>query len=356
MILNDLNKIKKLDKGDAKESIKLLPDQVKHVLQDSRLINIPKDYSKINQVIVHGMGGSNIGARIIKSVFSDQIKFPINISAGYKVPAYVDKNTLYILSSYSGTTEEVLSVYKEVKKRGAKILAITAHGNGKLEKLMIKDKIYGYIFNPEFNPAGQPRLALGYSVFGIASMLSNAGLFKINESEIKNIVSNLEKFNKKLIPEVNAKNNLAKNIAVKLQDKQIVLVGAEFLEGNIKTLRNQICETSKNFTSYLTLPDLNHFAMESLGNPKSNINNLVFFFIDSDLYHPRIKKRSILTKEVVNKNKIKIVDHKLFGKTKLAQSFELLQLGTWISYYLGMLNGVDPVSIPWVDWFKKELK
>jgi len=356
MILNNLNKIKKLDKGNAMGSINLLPSQIKQVVGEMNLIKIPKNYSKINQVVVHGMGGSNIGARIIKSVFSDKIKAPINITSGYEIPAYVNKNTLYVLSSYSGTTEEVLNVYEKIKKRGAKIIAITSRGKGGLEKLMIKDNIPGYIFKPKFNPADQPRLGLGYSIFGMAVMFDKAGLFKINKDEIKNIIRSLENFNKKLIPEINSKNNLAKQIAIKLYNKQIILVGAEFLEGNIKTLRNQICETSKNFTSYLTLPDLNHFAMESLSNPRSNKNNLVFFFIDSDLYHPRIKKRSILTKEVIKKNKIKIVDHELSEKTKLSQAFELLQLGTWISYYLGILNKVDPVSIPWVDWFKKELK
>ena len=43
------------------------------------------------------------------------------------------------------------------------------------------------------------------------------------------------------------------------------------------------------------------------------------------------------------------------GKTKLEQSMELLQLGTYISYYLGILNGINPSPTPWVDWFKDNL-
>lgn len=356
MNLDNLQKIKELDTGQVAESISLLPDQVRQVLHEARLIKVPQEYGKVTQVVVNGMGGSNIGARIIKSAFSDQIKAPISIAPGYQVPAHVNKNTLYIISSYSGSTEEPLSVYKEVKKRGAKIMAITSYGKGKLGKLMIKDNIPGYIFKPKFNPSDQPRLGLGYTLFGIAVMLAKAGLFKIQAKEIEDIIANLEIWDRKLRPIIKTQNNKAKQLAMKLCGKVPTLIAAEFLIGNIKALRNQMSENSKHFPNYLTLPDLNHFAMEGLAYPASNKRTLIFVFFDSKLYHPRIQKRSQLTKQVVRKNNIEIVEHTLRGETKLTQSFEMLQFGTWITYYLGMLNGVDPVNIPWVDWFKKELK
>ncbi len=363
MNLDNINQFKKLDTGKVAESISLLPDQVRQVLHEARLIKVPREYSKVTQVVVNGMGGSNIGARIIKSAFSDQIKVPISITPGYQVPAHVNKSTLYIISSYSGTTEEPLSTYKEAKKRGAKIMAITSHGRGsgktgvnKLEQLMIKDNIPGYIFKPEFNPSGQPRLGVGYTLFGIAVMIAKAGLFKIEAKEIEDIIASLEIWDRELRPVIKTKNNKAKQIAIKLYNKVPTLIAAEFLIGNVKALRNQMSENSKHFPNYLTLPDLNHFAMEGLAYPASNKRTLVFVFFDSELYHPRIQKRSQLTKQVVRKNNIEVVEHTLQGKTKIAQSFEMLQLGVWITYYLGMLNGVDPINIPWVDWFKKQLK
>ena len=53
---------------------------------------------------------------------------------------------------------------------------------------------------------------------------------------------------------------MAKQIAIKLHNKQPIMIAAEFLIGNVRTLRNQMCENSKHFATYLTLPDLNHFA------------------------------------------------------------------------------------------------
>ncbi len=357
MNLDNLKQIKKFDKGRVAESISLLPDQIRQVLGEARLIKIPREYSKVTQVVVNGMGGSNLGAGIIKAVFSGQIKVPISIVPGYNVPFHVNKNTLYIISSYSGTTEEPLSVYKEVKKRGVKILAITSGSKkSKLAKLMIKDNIPGYIFKPTYNPSSQPRLGLGYAIFGLAVILAKAGLFKIKIDEIKDLIAKLEIRDRKLRPTVPVKNNSAKAIAKKLFARQPIIVGAEFLIGNLRVMRNQLCENSKNFATYLTLPELNHYALESLVNPKSNRKNLIFLFLDSNLYHPRIQKRSRLTKQVIKKNKIKIISYKLKGKTKLMQAFEILQLGTWITYYLAMLNKVNPAKIAWVDWFKKQLK
>ncbi len=356
MNLDNLKQVKKLDTGQIVESIELLPDQIRQVLSEARLIKIPREYNKVTQAVINGMGGSNIGAHIVKSLFEDQIKVPISITPGYNVPAHVNKNTLYIISSYSGNTEEPLSAYQEIKRRGAKILAITAKGKGRLEKLMIKDNIPGYIFKPKYNPSTQPRLGVGYSTFGIAVLLAKAGLFKIKVKEIEDVIAQMEVWSRKLKPESLTATNFAKKIALKLYKKTIVLVGAEFIIGNIHAMRNHINECSKHFTTYLSLPDLNHFAMEGLINPSGNKNNLVFLFFDSCLYYPRIQKRAQLTKQVIRKNKIKVISHELKGTTKLKQSFELLQLGIWVSYYLSILNQVDPAKIPWVDWFKKQLK
>lgn len=346
---------KKLDTCQVAKSIELLPEQVRQVLYEARLVKIPYDYSKVTQVVVNGMGASNLGAEIFRSVFADKVKVPITVTPGYSVPASVDKNTLYLISSYSGNTEEPLSVYKEVKKRGAKIMAIASQGKNKLAQLILKDNIPGYIFNPENNPSAQPRLGLGYGIFGATVLLAKSGLLEIKPKQIDDIIASLELWGHEFMSSVPVEANVAKQIANEIYGKQVVLVGAEFLEGNLKALRNQINENGKNFGCYLTLPELNHYSMESLGNPKSNKKDLVFFFVDSELYHPRIQKRSDLTKQVIEKNKIKVVSHKLSADNKLAQSFEMLQLGTWVSFYLSMLNGVRPSDIPWVDWFKKKL-
>lgn len=103
-ILDELDKIKKLDKEGSLGSIELLYSQIRQVLEESRLIKVPREYGKVKNVVINGMGASNLGAGIFKAVFSDKIKVPVNIAPGYEIPAYVGENTLYIISSYSGNT------------------------------------------------------------------------------------------------------------------------------------------------------------------------------------------------------------------------------------------------------------
>ncbi|MBU2456743.1 hypothetical protein KKB73_02375 [Patescibacteria group bacterium] len=357
MILNNIKQINKLDNNNVAESIQLFCNQIQQVLEDADSITIPREYKNITQIVINGMGGSNLGAGIVKSVFNDQIKAPISITPGYAVFNNINKNTLYFVVSYSGATEEPLSVFHAVKKQKAKIIGITSrNAKSKLMKIMLKDNIPGYIFNAKYNPSGKPHFGLGYSIFGIIAMLSKAGLLEIKLDKMQNIISFLKKQNKKLISEIKLDDNIAKKIAVKLYEKQPIVVGAEFLTGNLRVLRNQLCENSKNFASYLILPDLNHYAMEGLANPKSNKKNLIFFFLDSKLYHSRVQKRSALTKQVIKNSNIQVINHQLTGKTKLEQSLEALQLSSWIAFYLAMLNNANPANVPIIDWFKKKLR
>jgi glucose/mannose-6-phosphate isomerase len=181
-------------------------------------------------------------------------------------------------------------------------------------------------------------------------------MFKIKIREIENLIASMEIWGRRYKPESPTRANDAKIIAEKIWGRIPIFVGAEHLAGNLHALRNQINECAKQFAAYLTLPELNHYAMEGLAFPAENKDNLIFIFFESKLYSNRIKTRLQLTKKVIARNKLPVFGFIFTGADKTAQAFEFLAFGSWVSFYLGMLNGVDPVKIPWVDWFKKELK
>lgn len=349
--------LEELDPGLVADSIESLPDQIDQTLRDAGSVSIPEEYQKVKRVVLNGMGASNLGGRIVQSLFSQKLQAPVIIEPGYTVPGYVDEETLFILSSYSGNTEEPLSVYEEVKARGAKMAGITAsHDNNKLERSMKEDNIPGFVFSPEHNPSDQPRLGLGYSIFSILFLLQKTGLVELNQEEITQAIDYLKENNTHWNPQNKTAFNKAKEIAQGLSGKFPVLVGAEFLEGNLHAFRNQICENSKNVAAYYTLPDLNHFLLESLSHPESNKDNLAFLFLDSPDYSSTVQKRSELTQKVVEKQGIKSLNYQTESSSFLGQSLEILQLGAWISFYLAIANDENPSLIPWVDWFKQELK
>jgi glucose/mannose-6-phosphate isomerase len=356
MNINNIKQMEKLDAGNVAESVSFLPEQIKDALAQAENFKIPAAYKKINRIVLAGMGGSNLGARIIASLFKEELKVSLVIEAGYEIPGCVDKNTLFIISSYSGSTEEPLSTYAAAKKLGAKIIGLSAISNdNKLAELLNLGKDLCLTFDAGKNTSLQPRLGLGYAVVSLLIIFNKIGVIKLKSKDIAEAADYIASESRKLIPKNILLLNSAKKAARELFGKQIVLVGGEFLEGNLHALRNQFCETAKNFAAYLVLPDMNHYAIEGLGNPAGNRDNLIFVFLESDLYHPREKKRLALTKDIVKKNKIKIYSHKLNGGDKLTQSFEMLNFGSWLTFYLAMLNEVNPSLIPWVDWFKNKL-
>ncbi|HLD34778.1 MAG TPA: SIS domain-containing protein, partial [Patescibacteria group bacterium] len=151
--LDNLEEIKKLDAQNMLGSLELLSKQVEQVWDTAQKIKVPADYKKVKNLVTLGMGGSALGSHIIKSVFVDTLKMPVEIVGGYHVPEYVGKDSLVLLSSYSGTTEEVLFSMKEAKARGAKLLAMTA--GGELADWALANKIPSLIFTTENNPSNQ---------------------------------------------------------------------------------------------------------------------------------------------------------------------------------------------------------
>lgn len=334
--------IKKLDKSNLLGSIEILGKQCAEARRDVKKIKIPKNYRGVENIVVAGMGGSALGGHLIQTLFANQLKKPLEIIRGYNLPAYVGPKTLLILSSYSGGTEETLSAASEGKKRKAKIVGLAA--GGKLAKFLRTNNYPAYIFKTTFNPSNQPRMGLGYSIIGQIGLLAKCGLLKINEQEIKNVVS-----------ELSCPPRSIEKIAATLKNKIPIIVASEFLLGNAHVLANQINENAKCFAAYFELPELNHHLMEGLKNPSANKKNLTFILFNSDLYLPRNQKRYKILKTVLAKNKINFLEYRPAAKTKLLQSFEILSFGSYLSFYLAMTYNLNPSPVPWVDFFKKEL-
>lgn len=354
-ILDNISAIKSLDKKNALGSIKQLPQQIAQSWQEGRNIVFPESYKNVTEVVICGMGGSTYGGRIVKSLYdgAQYTKIPVELANGYYLPGYVDSNTLVILSSYSGSTEETLITAKEAQKKGAKITGITS--GGKLLDFLESNNYPAYIFNPTHNPSGQPRLGVGYMVTGLIGMLVSLGKIPVGKQEIETLISFLTEKNSVYGETIETVKNPAKQMALKLENKIPIIIVADFLEGAAYAIRNPFHETAKQLALYFTIPELNHHLMEGLSFPKQAKSLLQFIFVKSQIYDRRNTRRMELTLDVVHKNGIGSELIELHGSSALAQTMELIQIGSWTTFYLSMLHEIDPSEIPWVDYFKKEL-
>lgn len=353
--LDDVNAIKVLDKGNAHDSIQMLPQQCEEAWKNAANINFPSAYQNAKHVVIAGMGGSLYGGRILKSLYDTdpKIRIPFELANGYHLPSFANSNTLVFLCSYSGTTEETLSCSKEAEQKKVLISGITSGGS--LGEFLKLGNYPSYIFNPKANPSNQPRIGVGYMVIGLLALLSRLEYIPLEEKEVEETINYLSKKGTSLNASSQKATNEAKLLAENLKGKIPVLISADFLEGGARAIRNPIHETGKQFGLAFTIPELNHHLMEGLRFPKEANKYLKFIFVESDLYEERNKKRLALTKDIVEKNGIETLTLTLKARTKLTQTMELIQLGGWFTFYLAIQNGVDPSPVPWVDYFKKEL-
>ena len=351
-MLDDIKKIKKLDSENMLGSLQLLSKQVEQIWENSKDLKIPANYKNIQNVVVLGMGGSALGADLIRNLFSTELKLPVNIVNGYDVPKFVNNKTLVIASSYSGGTEEVVESVKKAKAARAKIVVISA--GGKLKSFAKRNNLPALIFTTENNPCGSPRMGLGYSIVGQLILFSKVGLLKLSTKQVKEIIKTLAYYDTLfgvLTPE---KENSAKQLARKTIDKSILYVASEHLLGNAHIAANQMNENAKRMSAFFAIPELNHHLMEGMVNPVSN-KSLLFVMLESKNYHKRVAKRYDITRQVLKKNNIESVSYKTQEKDKLLEACEVLVLGAYISYYSALLKNIDPTGIPYVDYFKKEM-
>lgn len=352
--LDSLEEIKKLDSKDMLSSLNLLSKQIEQILKQSSSFKAPANYKQVQNLVVAGMGGSTLGAHIIKSLFQTDLKISVEIVNGYHLPAYVNNKTLVLVSSYSGTTEEAVACLKEAKLKKTKIVVIAAGGT--LSELAKKNKIPALIFSTENNPCGSPRMGLGYSIFGQIILLSKVGLLKISAGQIQKTAKVIEKYTKLFGAENPQEKNLAKQLAGKIGERSVWYVASEHLAGNAHTGANQINENTKRFAGYFLVPELNHHLMEGLLNPVSNKQELAFVLLESKKYDHRVQKRYEITKQVLEKNNLFFVNYICQEKDKMSQVGEVLVFTSFVSFYLSMLAGIDPTAVPFVDFFKSQLK
>jgi glucose/mannose-6-phosphate isomerase len=351
-LIDSLEKIQTIDKQNVLGSIEALADQIRQAWQETQALEIKLSTTPSN-ITVAGMGGSALGADVIKHAFKDELTVPFNIINDYTLPGYINENSLVILSSYSGGTEEVLSCAQQAQEKKAQVLFITQ--GGELAKFAQENNYQGYIIKPDYNPSDQPRMAIGYAIVGLMGLLNKAKLISIKDKEIEQIVEAILTSMHQCSVEKPVDENPAKTMAYTLVDRRPNLIAAEFLTGAAHVACNQFNENSKTFANYYQIPEINHHLLEGLKLPFSNKNDNFFVFFNSKLYHFKNQKRMSLTQEAVDKYEIETMMINLKSETKLTQIFELITLMAYANFYLSILNKINPSEIPIVDWFKEKL-
>lgn len=296
--------------------------------------------SNVQNIIITGLGGSGIGGTILSELIQDECAIPILVNKDYFLPNFVNKNTLVIISSYSGNTEETLSAMKQAIAKHAQVICITS--GGKIKELAEENN-----FDTIIIPGGKPpRSCIGYSLVQLLKIIQFNGFTKTNLLE--QVSASIALLNK----EKEGIKNESKTIAKLLVNKLTVIYSLGTCEGVAVRFRQQINENSKMLCWHHTLPEMNH--NELVGWTTKNDNLAVVTFRTSFDFERTIKRYEIC-KELFSKYSSSITDIIAKGNSKLEQYLYLIHIGDWISCDVADLRGVDPIEVDVITNLKNEL-
>jgi glucose/mannose-6-phosphate isomerase len=322
-----------------KELVENFTAQLKEAksIAEKAIVSEGKD---IRNIVITGLGGSGIGGTIVTELISDSCKVPILINKDYFLPAFVNENTLVIISSYSGNTEETVSAMKQAISKKAQVACVTSGGKV-LE--MARQHQFDFIEIPGGRP---PRSCIGYSLVQIIRILVAKG-FADNK-----IFGDLDKSIQLLDKEKEQIKQEAMDIAKKLHKKFPILYSLGSCEGAVVRFRQQINENSKMLCGHHSFPEMNH--NELVGWTEKN-EDLVVVTFHTSFDFDRTNKRYDFCKPIFEKYSSGVIDITAKGNTKLEQFFYLINIGDWISCYIADLKGIDPVEVKVIDSLKGEL-
>lgn len=163
-----------------KQLIADFPSQLHEALIIGQNHRFTSEGKSFTNVVLTGLGGSGIGGSIVQNFVADKLRIPFFVNKDYFLPAFVNKNTLVIVSSYSGNTEETIAAMQQAIKLKATIVCITS--GGKIAEIARKKKIDCVLL-----PTGMPpRACIGYSLVQVLYTLQYFDLLSYNfEKDIK---------------------------------------------------------------------------------------------------------------------------------------------------------------------------
>ncbi|MFA6610041.1 MAG: bifunctional phosphoglucose/phosphomannose isomerase, partial [Candidatus Omnitrophota bacterium] len=254
-------------------------------------------------------------------------------------------------SSYSGNTEETLSAYKDASARSAKIIVITS--GGKLRKAANSDGV-PVVHIPGGLP---PRCAFMFSFFPILITLSKLGMVKDERRDISRLISFLKGIRRThLGRDIGIRKNTAKAIASVLYGKFPVLYGGQdHMDSAATRWRGQFAENAKTLASTHLFPEMDHNEIMGWEHPKRLLKDFVAVILRDKSDHPRVSKRMDVTKKIIEKQGVEVIEVYSMGKDLLSRIFSLIFIGDLVSYYLAMMNKVDPTPVEKIEYLKKEL-
>lgn len=346
MTLDDPTRFAHVDRRRTRDVLAAFPAQCREALrlplEPARTLDRPR------AVIVAGMGGSAAGGDLAAACAVERLDVPVLVHRDYGLPALVGARDLVVVSSYSGDTAEALSAATTAIARGSTVVAVTS--GGQLGALAAEREMPRVTL-----PAGlMPRMALGYLLFPLLTVLRAASLVLAGDGDEEEAVAVVDSLAPDLGPEQPTATNEAKRLALAMRGRLPVIYGGPATGPAAYRWKTDLEENAKTFAAAGVLPEMNHNEIEAWAGPGAEARHLVLLREGEE--RPEIARRFALVRELLGTRAGGLSEAWARGRGRLARLLSLAYLGQWTSYYVAILRGVDPWPVPTLDALKGRMR
>ena len=134
-----------------------------------------------------------------------------------------------------------------------------------------------------------------------------------------------------------------------------MVYGSGYLSEVARRWKGQFNENAKNWAAFEQVPELNHNAVVGYDCPADLAKEIIVVMLRSSLDHPRNQVRFDVTAEILAQKGVAYENVHARGSSPLAQMLSTIHFGDFVSYYLAMLNRVDPSPVETIAYLKGRL-
>jgi len=340
---------KELDPDNMLGRIAELPKQCRDAWAGMMTLELPQDTRPIKNIIVLGIGGSAIGGDLMRTLVAPECPVPVVVNRDYTLPAFVGPDTLVVVSSYSGNTEETLTTFELAYQAGARFVAFSTGGTVATLARERNIPLFSYDYK------SSPRAALGYSLIPLLGLLVKLGLIADKSAAVEEAAAEMEAWQAEISQAVPFEENEAKQLAARLHGHLPVVYGGGYLSEVARRWKGQFNENAKHWGVFEQMPELNHNAVVGYDWPADLAEKVYLLMLRSALDHPRTQVRFDVTAEILAQKNVTCENIHARGTNPLAQVLSIIHFGDYVSYYLAILNSTDPSPVETITYLKGRL-
>ncbi len=352
--LDDQSVITQLDSSGLRDRLRDLPEQCTLAWSEAKGSRFPVEWRGCSEVVIAGMGGSAIAGDLVADLAGPDCKTPIRVVRDFTIPGLSagrcpGAGPLVIVCSYSGETEETVSMFHRAQSAQLPMAAIV--GGGTLEQ---KAKDAG-IPVMKVNAPGEPRSAVGYNMMLLAALLNQIGVISISDDDVAQAVTAAAEVAASVDVDIPGNVNHAKSLAAELFGGLTLVYGGGAFSGMALRWKSQLNENGKSWAYAEKLPELFHNSVESFPGGPEIRGRTTALMLKPAQASPELDLRYTVLAEMLDQSGI--THHTLVGARGglLQQSLPMIVLGDYISYYMGLLNGINPSETPIINASKARM-